>query len=90
MQEDASAFEGWALVLVAWCGVGRVLIDWDVPDSAALDSDPGHYQRFLYRVHRFAHLLGPDRVGVCRRTGCRCCASAWGNRPCSPSRASPA
>ncbi|MBC4018653.1 hypothetical protein [Siccirubricoccus deserti] len=66
MQEDASAFEGWALVLVAWCGVGRVLIDWDVPDSAALDSDPGHYQRFLYRVHRFAHLLGPDRVGVCR------------------------
>jgi hypothetical protein len=64
MQEDASAFEGWALVLMAWCGVGRVSIDWDAPDAAALASDPGHYQRFLYRVHHFARLLGPDRVSV--------------------------
>ena len=64
MQEYASAFEGWALVLMAWCGIGRVSIDWDMPDPAALASDPGHYQRFLYRVHRFARLLGPDRMGV--------------------------
>jgi hypothetical protein len=64
MQEDASAFEGWALALMAWCGVERISIDWDAPDPAALAADPGHYQRFLYRVHRFARLLGPDRVAV--------------------------
>lgn len=59
MQDDAAAFEGWALVLMAWCGVQRVTIDWDEPPASS-----GHHQRFLYRVDRFAEMLGPDIVTV--------------------------
>ncbi len=59
MQDDASAFEGWALVLMAWCGVRRVTIDWEQPAEPS-----GHYQRFLYRVERFVALLGPEVLTV--------------------------
>jgi hypothetical protein len=66
MQDDAAAFEGWALALMAWCGVKRISIDWDEPDASRLGSDPGHYQRFLYRLRSFADLLGAERVEICR------------------------
>ena len=70
MQGDAAAFEGWSIVLMAWCGVRRIAIDWDDPTDAAT----GHYQRFLYRLGHFEALLGPDVVGIRRRerlVGCR-------------------
>jgi hypothetical protein len=65
MQDDAAAFEGWALALMAWCDVARIRIDWNDPDTNALAADPGHYQRFLYRARRFAETLGPGRVEIC-------------------------
>ena len=55
MQEDRAAVEGWALVLMAWCGVQRVILRWERPPSDA-DGEL-HYQRFLYRAKRFAELL---------------------------------
>jgi hypothetical protein len=66
MQDEAAAFDGWALALMAWCGTERVSVDWDEPDADALAADPGHYQRFLYRARRFADLLGPERVEICQ------------------------
>lgn len=49
MQDDAAAFEAWALVLMVWCGVRRITLDWDAPEQTGND----HYQRFLYRVRHF-------------------------------------
>lgn len=49
LQEDASAFEGWALVLNAWLG-WSVRLAWARPKKTSDE----HYQRFLYRVIRFA------------------------------------
>ncbi|MGK7869663.1 hypothetical protein [Falsiroseomonas sp. E2-1-a20] len=66
MQDDAAAFEGWALALMSWCDVARIGIDWNEPDTNALAADPGHYQRFLYRARRFAALLGPGRIEICQ------------------------
>lgn len=63
MQDDAAAFEGWAIVLMAWCGVRRVVIDWAEP----AESGDRHYQRFLYRLRHFEALLGPEVVEVARR-----------------------
>ena len=60
MQDDAAAFESWVLVLMVWCGVRRVIIDWDEPERTA----EGHYQRFLYRLRHFQTLLGPEVVEV--------------------------
>jgi hypothetical protein len=57
MQSDAAAFEGWALALLCHCQVQRVQIDID----PAAKQDGPHYQRFLYRLKRFADLF-PDRV----------------------------
>lgn len=54
MQADSAAFEGWALVLMRWCEVKRVHIDWEVPDDKF---DP-HYERFLYRLKRFSEMMG--------------------------------
>jgi hypothetical protein len=70
MQDDAAAFEGWALVLMVWCGVQRIIIEWADPENA----NSGHYQRFLYRLRHFATLLGPEIVNVAapeRLTQCR-------------------
>jgi len=50
MQEDVSAFEGWALVLKRWAKFEKVILSWDSPDLAK----DGHYQRFLFRVLNFA------------------------------------
>jgi hypothetical protein len=57
MQSDAAAFEAWALTLLCHCQVKRVQID---IDPIATREGP-HYERFLYRLKRFAELF-PDRV----------------------------
>lgn len=59
VQSDRSAFEGWALVLLYWCGVKKLDLDWDPPVIGSDErSKGGHYQRFLYRVRRFDELMG--------------------------------
>lgn len=62
MQDDSAAFEGWSVVLMAWCGIRRVVIDWEEP----ADVRNGHYQRFLYRLRHFQALLGPDLIEIAR------------------------
>jgi hypothetical protein len=57
MQSDAAAFEGWALALLCHCQVQRVQIAID----PAARKEGLHYQRFLYRLKRFADSF-PDRV----------------------------
>ena len=57
MQSDAAAFEAWALTLLCHCQVQRVQIDID----PIARKDGPHYERFLYRLKRFAELF-PDRV----------------------------
>ena len=53
MQTDSAAFEGWSLVLKTILPeIKGVYLKWNVPE----ESNAGHwrhYQRFLYRVHRF-------------------------------------
>ena len=58
MQSDAAAFEAWALALLCHCGVQSVQIDLD---SGAAKEESQHYERFLYRLVRFAELF-PNRV----------------------------
>jgi hypothetical protein len=68
MQDDASAFEAWALVLHRWCGAARVELRWE---SVTVQTDLGrdaarwppkalHYQRFLYRLRKFHELFGGE------------------------------
>ncbi len=49
MQGDNAAFEGWAVVLKAWCPdkASKVRLKWDVPSDGDFNS---HYKRFCYRV----------------------------------------
>lgn len=61
-QEDHCAFEGWALVLRAWLN-GDVVLDWDAP----IDPLDQHYQRFLYRVIRFAEAAEWFSIGSSSR-----------------------
>lgn len=63
----AGAFEGWALVLMVWCGARGVAVDWESA-AAASRSAPQHYQRLLYRLTRFEELLGRERFEVRDRT----------------------
>src|SRR4051812_22043093 len=60
MQTDGAAFEGWAVVLMAWCGVQQIAVNWDEP----VDIRNPHYQRFLYRLEKFQELFGPEAVQV--------------------------
>ncbi|MCC6918170.1 MAG: hypothetical protein IT548_03145 [Alphaproteobacteria bacterium] len=57
MQTDASAFEGWALVLHRWFGV-RVTLSWSPPPPGSTHTERCHYQRFLYRVAFFREMFG--------------------------------
>ena len=57
MQDDAAAFEAWALALLIHCGVQSVQISVD-PGAGPVGP---HYERFLYRLKRFSELF-PDRV----------------------------
>jgi len=59
MQTSAAAFEGWSLALHRWCDA-KVQLNWEPPHSSASVNDEAHYQRFLYRVDRFASLFGGD------------------------------
>ena len=77
MQADAAAFEGWAAVLMAWCLVRRVAIDWHEP----ADSRDGHYQRFLYRLIRFQELMGSDVVEIVRSDRLKQCLVGNGGNP---------
>jgi hypothetical protein len=63
MQTDASAFEGWALVLMRWADVKKITISWQDPrafiqsDSKETHARSGHYNRFLFRVDRFSEIF---------------------------------
>jgi hypothetical protein len=62
MQTDAAAFEAWALALLVHCGVQKVRIE--LADAPQLGSkERPHFERFLYRLHRFCELF-PDKVEV--------------------------
>ncbi|MCC7300156.1 MAG: hypothetical protein IT583_03655 [Verrucomicrobia bacterium] len=50
MQQDASAFEGWAVGLKAAVPEWSFCLKWAAPKNAA----DGHYQRFLYRAKKFS------------------------------------
>lgn len=57
MQTDASAFEGWAIVVKSWIDeVESVIIKWDKPiwNKEKKENQKLHYERFLYRVKRFS------------------------------------
>jgi hypothetical protein len=54
MQQDASAFEGWAVGLKAVVPEWNFCLNWAAPKNAA----NGHYQRFLYRVKKFSAYYG--------------------------------
>lgn len=56
MQEDMSAFEGWAIVIkAALPEINRVIIDWDDPKYTPEKekAQKAHYNRFLMRVANF-------------------------------------
>lgn len=56
MQQDSVAFEGWAMVIKTRVpGVTRIELFWD----SRVDPHNRHYQRFLYRVHKFTELFHP-------------------------------
>ena len=50
MQQDASAFEGWAAGMKALVPEWRFRLNWVAPRNTA----DGHFQRFLYRVKKFS------------------------------------
>ena len=50
MQQDASAFEGWAAGMKALVPEWSFRLNWVEPENTA----DGHYQRFLYRVKKFS------------------------------------
>ncbi len=54
MQQDASAFEGWAVGLKAVVPEWNVCLKWAEPKNTA----DGHYQRFLYRVKKISTYYG--------------------------------
>jgi len=54
MQTDDAAFEGWATVFKVWTGVDRVKLEWELPKIATAEEGCLHYQRFLYRVQKYA------------------------------------
>ena len=71
MQSDAAAFEAWTLALLVHCGVNTVnfrLKD-DVAIPAAGDKEYRHFQRFLYRMHRFQELFAEIEIDPALRGG---------------------
>jgi hypothetical protein len=65
LQTNGAAFEAWALALKVWCGVGSIALDWQIPQVPDATSRR-HYERFLYRAHRFASLF-PDWFNIIPR-----------------------
>lgn len=54
MQDDSTAFEGWALVIKRWGNADKVVLSWDRHTPVI----NGHYQRFLFRVKNFLRDFG--------------------------------
>lgn len=58
MQEDAAAFEAWALAIYVHCLHGKGKVCLEIPDGVSWDLNDlykyPHYSRFLYRVLRFS------------------------------------
>ena len=54
MQDDGTAFEGWAICLKGWLPdqITRVCLSWDTPLNIN-----EHYYRFLYRVLKFSKMF---------------------------------
>lgn len=53
MQEDNSAFEGWAFVMKRWIStIRKVKIKWVDPPNEITPNQEQHYQRFLFRVSK--------------------------------------
>jgi len=52
MQEDACAFEAWALIVKRWAGYKRVILKWKKPNTPNTIEEQ-HSQRFLFRVDNF-------------------------------------
>ncbi len=55
MQNDASCFEGWSIVMKRWISsIKKVNLKWEEPLIHFLTpSEAQHYQRFLFRVQNF-------------------------------------
>ena len=53
MQYNNATFEGWAICLKAWLPemIDKVIINGEIPT----EKTKKHYQRFLYRLHKFIH-----------------------------------
>lgn len=68
MQGDNAAFEGWAVVLKAWCPdkASKVRLKWDVPSDG--DSNP-HYKRFCYRVVKMCKAYDWFSIDNTNKTG---------------------
>lgn len=56
MQDNAAAFEGWGLCILSKLNsVKKIVIDWEDIDS---EVENGHYNRFLYRLHKMMQYFG--------------------------------
>ena len=68
MQNAAGAFEGWALVLMVWCGARGVAVDWE-PAAAAVSSVSG-IRPCASAVTGFSWSGVPRRLSTDRRPLC--------------------
>lgn len=61
MQTDGSAFEGWAICILAWLPecCDRVLLKWDNPiyDTKDVEAQKKHYNRFVMRAMLFEEIF---------------------------------
>lgn len=79
MQTDAAAFEAWALALLCHCDVKSVAIALKQGLEKPADGpQEQHFERFLYRLMRFAELF-PEHITVDRQLAGT--ARALGDRP---------
>lgn len=70
MQEDCSAFEGWAVVIKAAIPeIKRVILDWNDPKYAPekMNAQKAHYNRFVMRVANFRRGYAWFEVVPCRK-----------------------
>jgi len=66
MQSNENAFEGWAVVLKSAFGnsISKVILD--VSSNALINSNNGHYTRFLWRAHNFSKIFEWFAIGNCK------------------------
>lgn len=55
MQDNNSAFEGWAICLKYWLKdyIDTIVIDWNTRIELSNQNIRQHYERFKYRIHKF-------------------------------------